>query len=100
MGPQPDPTPLPYLQQSSDFNFDINLSVTIKPKTGNATVVSKSNFKYMYWTMAQQLTHHSVTGCNIQPGDLMGSGTISGPTEGSFGSMIEIAWKGTKPVDV
>ena len=62
--------------------------------------VCKSNFKYMYWSMKQQLAHHTSTGCNMRPGDLLGSGTISGPTEDSFGSMLEIAWKGTKPVNL
>ncbi|CAN7984030.1 unnamed protein product [Ixodes hexagonus] len=94
-----DPAPMPYLLHKDNFNFDINLEVTIKPKDSNdSTVVSKSNFKHMYWTMKQQLAHHSVTGCNMQPGDLLGSGTISGPTEDSYGSMLELCWKGTKQV--
>lgn len=94
-----DPAPMPYLLHKDNFNFDINLEVTIKPKdSDDSTVVSKSNFKHMYWTMKQQLAHHSVTGCNMQPGDLLGSGTISGPTECSYGSMLELCWKGTKPV--
>lgn len=63
-------------------------------------VVSRSNFKYMYWTMKQQLAHHSISGCNLQPGDLLGSGTISGPTPDSFGSMLELSWRGTRTVDL
>lgn len=80
-------------------NFDICLQVDIKPKgAATSTTVCKSNFKHMYWTMKQQLAHHTVTGCNLNPGDLLGSGTISGPTEDSYGSMLELCWKGTKQV--
>ncbi len=92
------PTPLPYLQQSENKNFDIQLQVGIKPENAEETIVSNSNFKHMYWTMAQQLTHHTVNGCNVRSGDMLGSGTISGPTPDSYGSMLELAWKGTKPI--
>lgn len=92
-GPKQEPEVLPYLQYKGEKNYDINLEVLI-----NDTVVSKSNFKYMYWNMCQQLAHHTVNGCNIRIGDMMASGTISGTDPGSFGSMLEIAWKGTKPV--
>jgi len=92
-----EPAVLPYLRSSGDRNIDINLEVSITPENSIETVVSKSNYKYMYWNMAQQLAHHTVNGCNIRCGDLMASGTISGPEVGSFGSMLEIAWKGTKP---
>lgn len=96
-----DPKPLPYLQHSDPFNFDINLSVTIKPeKSGIDTLVSQTNYRHLYWTAKQQLTHHTVSGCNVKPGDLMASGTISGPDPKSFGSMLEICWKGTKPIDM
>ncbi len=97
-GPKQEPTPLPYLQVDGDQNIDINLEVTIKPENGEETRVSKSNFKHMYWNMAQQLAHHTVNGCNINCGDMMASGTISGPTEDSFGSMLELAWSGQKPL--
>jgi len=60
--------------------------------------ISQTNFKYMYWTMKQQLAHHTVTGCNLSSGDLLGSGTISGKTPDSYGSMLELSWKGTKPL--
>lgn len=93
-----NPLPLPYLQQSENKNFDIKLQVGIKPENSQETIVSNSNFKHMYWTMAQQLTHHAVNGCNIRSGDMLGSGTISGPTPDSYGSMLELAWKGTKPI--
>jgi fumarylacetoacetase len=72
--------------------------VAIEPENAEETVICNSNFKYMYWNMAQQLAHHTVNGCNVRCGDLMGSGTISGSTEDSYGSMLELAWKGTKPL--
>lgn len=98
--PTQEPKPLAYLdEKDSDNSFDINLSVEILPEnTDEATVVCETNFKYMYWSMAQQLTHHTITGCKVEVGDMMGSGTISGPTPVSYGSMLEIAWNATKPV--
>ena len=95
-GPQQDPSVLPYLQYSGDKNIDIQLEVSILPEKGEETVVSRSNFKYMYWNMAQQLAHHTVNGCNVRIGDLMGSGTISGKDDRSLGSMLELSWSGTK----
>ncbi len=95
-GPQQEPQVLPYLQYSGDKNIDIQLEVSILPEKGNETVVSRSNFKYMYWNMAQQLAHHTVNGCNVRIGDLMGSGTISGKDDTSLGSMLELSWSGTK----
>ncbi|MES2837195.1 MAG: fumarylacetoacetase [Bacteroidota bacterium] len=97
-GPTQEPKVLPYLDYKGAKNYDINLDVIIKPKGAEETVVSKSNFKYMYWNMAQQLTHHTVNGCNMKVGDMYASGTISGPTEDSYGSMLEITWRGTKPL--
>jgi fumarylacetoacetase len=97
-GPKQDPEPLPYLTQDGDHSFDIQLELDIITDKGISTTVSKSNFKYMYWTMAQQLAHHTVNGCKVNSGDMMGSGTISGPTPDSYGSMLELAWQGTKPV--
>ncbi|MCK0156599.1 fumarylacetoacetase [Cellulophaga sp. F20128] len=96
--PVQNPKPLPYLQQTGAKAFDINLEVDITPEAGEPTTVTKSNFKYMYWTMAQQLTHHTINGCKVNSGDMMGSGTISGPTPDSYGSMLELSWQGTKPV--
>ena len=96
--PSQHPKPLPYLQQEGDHSFDIHLEVDIITDKGITTTVSKSNFKYMYWTMSQQLAHHTVNGCTVNSGDMMGSGTISGPTPDSYGSMLELAWQGTKPV--
>jgi fumarylacetoacetase len=97
-GPTQEPTPLPYLQQKGKNAFDINLEVSITPENGEETLVSKSNFKYMYWTMSQQLTHHTSNGCRINSGDMMGSGTISGPTPDSYGSMLELTWGGKNPI--
>ena len=98
--PTQEPKPLAYLnEKASDSSFDITLSVELLPENANeATLVCETNFKYMYWSMAQQLTHHTITGCKVEVGDMMGSGTISGPTPDSYGSMLEIAWNATKPV--
>lgn len=96
--PKQEPTPLPYLQQTGNHSFDINLEVAIEPENATPTIVSQSNFKYMYWTMSQQLAHHTVNGCRVNSGDMMGSGTISGPTEDSFGSMLELTWGGKNPI--
>jgi fumarylacetoacetase len=72
----------------------------IETEKGVATKISHSNTKYLYWSMAQQLAHHTVNGCNLNVGDMMASGTISGPTPDSYGSMLELAWKGTKPLQM
>jgi len=97
--PTQEPKPLAYLnEKETDNSYDINLSVELMPESSDeATVVCETNFKYMYWSMAQQLTHHTITGCKVEVGDMMGSGTISGPTPDSYGSMLEIAWNATKP---
>jgi fumarylacetoacetase len=97
-GPKQEPEVLSYLKYDGNHHYDINLEVGIVPENGEETNVCKSNYKHMYWNMAQQLAHHSVNGCNIRCGDMMASGTISGPTPDSFGSMLEISWKGSKPV--
>jgi fumarylacetoacetase len=96
--PAQNPTPLPYLQQKGKNSFDINLEVSITPDGGAPSTITKSNFKYMYWTMAQQLAHHTSNGCKVISGDLMGSGTISGKSPDAYGSMLELAWQGTKPL--
>ena len=97
-GPVQDPEVLPYLKYEGERNYDISLEVGIAPKNGVEQTVSTSNYKYMYWNMAQQLAHHTVNGCNINVGDIMASGTISGKNETSYGSMLEISWGGKKPV--
>ena len=96
--PNQDPEVLDYLKFKGKKSYDIHLQVAITPDSSEETIVSNSNFKYMYWNMAQQLAHHTINGCNIRCGDLLGSGTISGPTPDSYGSMLELAWKGTKPL--
>lgn len=96
--PIQEPEVLEYLKFEGKMSYDIQLEVAIQPETVEETVVCRSNFKYMYWNMSQQLAHHTVNGCNIRNGDLMGSGTISGSTPDSYGSMLELAWKGTKPL--
>lgn len=97
-GPKQDPEVLPYLKYDGQRNYDVNLSVSITPEGSEEKTVCNSNLKYMYWNMAQQLAHHTVNGCNINTGDLYGSGTISGKDENSYGSMLELAWMGTKPL--
>ena len=99
-GPTQDPKVLDYLQYEGHKNYDIDLFVDIEIPTGEVKTVSHSNFKYMYWNMAQQLAHHTINGCNMQVGDFCASGTISGPETGSYGSMLEIAWQGTKPISM
>ncbi|AOR27133.1 fumarylacetoacetase [Formosa sp. Hel1_33_131] len=99
-GPKQEPTVLPYLNFKGSKNYDINLEVSIQPENCKETVVSHSNFKYMYWNMNQQLAHHTVNGCNLNVGDLMASGTISGKSPDSYGSMLELSWAGSKPVEL
>lgn len=97
-GPRQEPQVLPYLQTSGEKNFDIELEVYLQPENSEATKIAHSNFRYMYWNVNQQLAHHTVNGCNINVGDMYASGTISGPSSDSYGSMLELAWKGTKPL--
>jgi fumarylacetoacetase len=100
--PTQDPSPLPYLKHSAaeveKAGVNIELFVSLKTAGGCNKEICKSNFKYLYWSMAQQLAHHTVSGCNTRAGDLMGSGTISGPTDDSFGSLLELTWNGQKPI--
>ena len=93
-----DPKVLPYLEYQGDRNLDIKLDVFLTPENGEDNKIATSNYKYMYWTMEQQLAHHTVNGCNINVGDMMASGTISGPDPSEFGSMMELTWRGTKPI--
>ncbi|MEI8116315.1 MAG: fumarylacetoacetase [Flavobacteriia bacterium] len=96
--PEQDPAVLSYLASEGKKSYDIHLQVGMTPENSTEKIICNSNFKYMYWNMSQQLAHHTVNGCNVRCGDLMGSGTISGSTPDSFGSMLELAWKGTKPL--
>lgn len=98
---QEDPAPLPYLNDGKNRSYDIHLEVHLQSESmDKATRICQSNFKYMYWNIRQQLTHHSISGCNISPGDMMASGTISGPTPDSYGSMLELTWRGSKPLTI
>lgn len=97
-GPKQKPEPLEYLKTKGAKNLDIALEVSITTPNQVETVISRSNTKYLYWSMAQQLAHHTVNGCNVQVGDLMASGTISGPTPDSLGSLLELSWGGRNPL--
>lgn len=98
-GPKQEPEPLPYLRAPGPMNLDVELEVAIRPKGAReATVVSRTNFAHMYWSTAQQLAHHAVGGCAMRIGDVIGSGTISGPTPDSLGSLLETTWNGERPV--
>jgi fumarylacetoacetase len=98
--PPQNPEPLPYLRQKPLQNLDIQLEVYLRTPDGSETLICQSNTKYLYWTMEQQLAHHTINGCPVNIGDLMASGTISGPEPHQFGSMLELTWKGTKPLQL
>ena len=98
-GPAQDPEVLEYLKYEGLKNYDINLSVSIIPKKSEIeSVICRSNFKYMYWNMSQQIAHHTINGCNLNIGDIMASGTISGKSNDSYGSMLELSWGGKKSI--
>jgi fumarylacetoacetase len=98
-GPAQDPVPLPYLRTSGPMAYDIHLEVHLQSERMDSPVrLCRSNFKYLYWNVAQQVAHHTVNGCNLRTGDLLASGTVSGPTPDSFGSLLELTWRGTRPV--
>ena len=98
-GPPQELAPLPYLRTEGKQTYDINLEVYLETeKLGRPHRVCATNFKYLYWNLAQQVAHHTVNGCNLRTGDLLGSGTISGPTSDSYGSLLELAWRGTRPI--
>ena len=97
--PPQDPEPLPYLRAHNDFTYDIQLEAHLRTTSMDTShVITRSNFQHLYWSIAQQLAHHTVGGCNLQPGDLLASGTISGPTEDSRGCMLELTWRGANPL--
>ncbi|KAI1723545.1 fumarylacetoacetate (FAA) hydrolase family domain-containing protein [Ditylenchus destructor] len=99
--PPQDPSPLRYLRHNDPYTIDIKLAVSIKPDGSTRDYkVCETNFKHLYWTLKQQLAHHTSNGCNVRPGDLMGSGTVSGPEPGSYGSLLELSWRGQKPVQL
>jgi fumarylacetoacetase len=98
-GPAQDPSPLPYLRSQGDWAYDIRLEVYLQgERMARPHRVCASNLRHMYWTICQQLAHHTVNGCNLRTGDLLASGTISGPAPNSYGSLLELSWKGTKPL--
>ena len=97
-GPKQIPAVLPYLEYQGSKNYDIFLEVSLTPENKDEAIISRSNFKYMYWNMCQQLAHHTSNGCNVRVGDLMASGTISGPDQASLGSMLEITSGGKTPL--
>jgi len=100
-GPTQDPVPLPYLRQTSANNFDLELDVSLRATGMNeAKTICRTNFKYMYWSSVQQLVHHAACGCAMNVGDLLGSGTISGPEKHQRGSLLEISWNGSEPVEL
>ena len=98
--PPQDPEPLPYLRAKNDFTFDIQLEAQLQTSSMNAPhVITRTNFQNLYWSISQQLAHHTVNGCNLEPGDLLASGTISGATEESRGCMLELTWRGANPLE-
>ncbi|WP_375157715.1 fumarylacetoacetase [Bradyrhizobium sp. RDT46] len=100
-GPEQEPVPLDYLKQSKPQNYDVELDVSLRAAGANAPAsISRTNFKYMYWSSVQQLMHHASSGCAMNVGDLLGSGTISGPEKNQRGSLLEISWNGTEPVEL
>lgn len=99
-GPEQDPAPLPYLRTTGEQAYDIELEVTLQPAGGDVYTVCRSNFKHLYWNMPQQLAHQTVNGCNLQPGDLYASGTISGPGPEAYGSLLERTRNGAEPLEL
>ncbi|KAA9032399.1 fumarylacetoacetase [Niallia endozanthoxylica] len=100
-GPVQDPEPLAYLKQKKNGAFNINLEVYLKPENDSEeTQITKTNFNYMYWSVAQQVAHHTITGCNLRPGDMHASGTISGLERSERGSMLELTWRGAEPLEL
>jgi len=92
---------LPYLRLTNDFTYDIRLEAALQTaKMNGPQVITRTNFQNLYWSISQQLAHHTVNGCNLQSGDLLASGTISGPTEDSRGCMLELTWRGANPLQL
>ena len=99
--PKQDPEPLPYLRAKNDFTYDMQLEAKLQTaKMKEPQAITRTNFQNLYWSVSQQLAHHAVGGCNLQPGDLLASGTISGPTEDSRGCMLELTWRGAHPLNL
>ncbi len=100
-GPTQDPPPLPYLQSIGNWAYDIQLEVHLQSEQMDSPIpICRSNFRHLYWNMPQQIAHHTITGCNLRPGDLLASGTVSGPEAGNYGSLLELTWRGEKPISL
>lgn len=100
-GAKQEPTPHAYLKTDSASGYDIHLEVSLRSARMKAPqVISRSNMKYLYWSIEQMLAHHTITGCNMRPGDLCGTGTISAPAEDGYGSLLELTWRGEKPIQL
>jgi fumarylacetoacetase len=98
---QDDPEPLEYLKGPGDCAYDIRLEVLLATdRHPRPMPIASSNLRYLYWNMCQQLAHHTVNGCNLRPGDLMASGTISGPEKHERGSLLELSWRGSEPLEL
>jgi fumarylacetoacetase len=98
-GPIQDPPPLPYLSSQLPWSYNLNLEVYLTTNTSQEkNLISKGNFSSMYWNLSQQVAHHTSNGCNLRVGDLLASGTISGKDPDSYGSMLELTWRGAKPL--
>lgn len=93
-----EPEPLPYLQSTKPGHFDLDLSVWLQPANGDEVCIARSNAQYLYWSFAQMIAHHTIGGCNLTVGDVLATGTISGPDPGSYGSLLEISWNGERPL--
>ena len=97
--PSQDPPPLPYLRRTEDWTLDLKLEAHLQtPHSATPCRITRTNFSHLYWTLAQQLAHHTINGCPLQPGDLLASGTVSGPTPESRGCMLELTWRGAQPL--
>src|SRR5262249_61647355 len=100
-GPKQEPEPLPYLREAEPRNFDLHLEAALRPHSASEPVrVCATNFKHMYWSSVQQAIHHTAGGCNLRTGDLLGSGTVSGPERSSCGSLLELTWNGAEPLSL
>ena len=98
-GPAQTPLPLPYLQPTKpESHFDLDLEVVLYPFTGDEVIISRTNARHLYWSFAQMVAHHTVGGCNLRVGDILATGTISGDTPGSYGSLLELSWNGSRPL--
>lgn len=99
-GPKQEPTPLPYLQRNGPSHFDITLEAWLETANGSRTLLTRTNHKHLYWDIRQQLVHHTSNGCPVRAGDILASGTISGPDRSSWGCMLELSWNGTEPIQL